>query len=124
MPLSEAAEALRLLVAGDAVTTRQRGRAMRGSRARGSWRPRLGGGARPAADTGAARHGRARTCTVCSRGESADIRRLSRQRQVTVMVNMLPGTSQAAVQARMTSSPANSAWRPAIPAGSAANLAS
>jgi HAE1 family hydrophobic/amphiphilic exporter-1 len=34
--------------------------------------------------------------------ESPDIRRLSRQRQVTVMVNLLPGTSQAAVQAQMT----------------------
>src|SRR6185436_11121137 len=38
-----------------------------------------------------------------SRGEApADIRRLNRQRQVTVAANMLPGTSQAAAQARMS----------------------
>jgi len=104
VPLSEAAEALRLLVGGDAVTTYNEGGEQYEVHVRAEASDR---------DSEAAL-GRlpipARLGTVAledvarfTRGEeSADIRRLSRQRQVTVMVNMLPGTSQAAVQAQMT----------------------
>ena len=104
VPLAEAAEALRLLVGGDAVTTYNEGGEQYEVHVRAEADDR---------DSEAAL-GRlpipSRLGTVAledvarfSRGEeSADIRRLSRQRQVTVMVNMLPGTSQAAVQAQMT----------------------
>jgi HAE1 family hydrophobic/amphiphilic exporter-1 len=104
VPLSEAAEALRLLVGGDAVTTYNEGGEQYEVHVRAEANDR---------DSEAAL-GRlpipSRVGTVAledvarfTRGaESADIRRLSRQRQVTVMVNMLPGTSQAAVQAQMT----------------------
>ena len=70
VPLSEAAEALRLLVSGDAVTTyNEGGEQYRGPRACGSGRPWFGGGAGPAADTVAGWYGRARGCrTVYSRG--------------------------------------------------------
>ena len=104
VPLSEAAEALRLLVSGDAVTTYNEGGEQYEVHVRAE-----------ADDRGSeAALGRlpipSRAGTVAledvarfTRGEeSADIRRLSRQRQVTVMVNLLPGTSQAAVQTQMT----------------------
>jgi HAE1 family hydrophobic/amphiphilic exporter-1 len=104
VPLAEAAEALRLLVGGDAVTTYNEGGEQYEVHVRAEADDR---------DSEAAL-GRlpipSRLGTVAledvarfTRGEeSADIRRLSRQRQVTVMVNLLPGTSQAAVQAQMT----------------------
>jgi len=104
VPLSEAAEALRLLVGGDAVTTYNEGgeqyevhvRAEAGDR---DSEAALGRLPIPARLGTVALEDVARF----TRGEeSADIRRLSRQRQVTVVVNMLPGTSQAAVQAQMT----------------------
>jgi hydrophobic/amphiphilic exporter-1 (mainly G- bacteria), HAE1 family len=104
VPLSEAAEALRLLVGGDAVTTYNEGgeqyevhvRAEAGDR---DSEAALGRLPIPSRLGTVALEDVARF----TRGEeSADIRRLSRQRQVTVMVNMLPGTSQAAVQAQMT----------------------
>jgi HAE1 family hydrophobic/amphiphilic exporter-1 len=104
VPLSEAAEALRLLVGGDAVTTYNEGgeqyevhvRAEAGDR---DSEAALGRLPIPSRLGTVALEDVARF----TRGEqSADIRRLSRQRQVTVVVNMLPGTSQAAVQAQMT----------------------
>jgi len=104
VPLSDTAEALRLLVGGDAVTTYNEGGEQYEVHVRAE-----------ADDRGSeAALGRlpipARLGTVALedvarfiRGEaSSDIRRLSRQRQVTVLVNLLPGTSQAAVQAQMT----------------------
>jgi multidrug efflux pump subunit AcrB len=57
---------------------------------------------RPSAGCRSARgwvRSRWRTSQGFASGEApADIRRLSRQRQVTVNVNLLPGTSQASVQ--------------------------
>jgi hydrophobic/amphiphilic exporter-1 (mainly G- bacteria), HAE1 family len=104
VPLSEAAEALRLLVSGDAVTTYNEGgeqyevhvRAEAGDRDSEAALGRLPIPSRlgTVALEDVARFARGE--------ESADIRRLSRQRQVTVMVNLLPGTSQAAVQTQMT----------------------
>jgi hydrophobic/amphiphilic exporter-1 (mainly G- bacteria), HAE1 family len=104
VPLSEAAEALRLLVSGDAVTTYNEGgeqyevhvRAEAGDR---DSEAALGRLPIPSRLGTVALEDVARF----TRGEeSADIRRLSRQRQVTVMVNLLPGTSQAGVQTQMT----------------------
>jgi HAE1 family hydrophobic/amphiphilic exporter-1 len=103
VPLSEAAEALRLLVNGDAVTTYNEGGEQYEVHVRAEADDRdseeaLGRlpipsriGTVPLEDVARFTRGE----------ESADIRRLSRQRQVTVVVNLLPGTSQAAVQAQM-----------------------
>ena len=104
VPLSEAADALRLLVGGDAVTTYNEGgeqyevhvRAAAGDR---DSEAALGRLPIPSRVGTIALEDVARF----TRGEeSADIRRLSRQRQVTVVVNLLPGTSQAAVQTQMS----------------------
>jgi HAE1 family hydrophobic/amphiphilic exporter-1 len=104
VPLADAADALRLLVGGDAVTTYNEGGEQyevhvraeaddRNSEAAIGRLPvpsRLG----PVALENVARF---------ERGEAAsDVRRLARQRQVTVIVNLLPGTSQATVQNEMT----------------------
>jgi HAE1 family hydrophobic/amphiphilic exporter-1 len=100
VPLAEAADALRLLVGGDAVTTYNEGgeqyevhvRAEANDRDSAAAIGRLPVPARlgPIALENVARF---------ARGEApSDIRRLSRQRQVTVVVNLLPGTSQRAVQ--------------------------
>jgi HAE1 family hydrophobic/amphiphilic exporter-1 len=104
VPLAEAADALRLLVGGDAVTTYNEG----GEQYEVYVRAELGD-----RDSEAAigrlpipsRLGPIALENVASfaRGEApSDIRRLSRQRQVTVTVNLLPGTSQATVQDEMT----------------------
>jgi HAE1 family hydrophobic/amphiphilic exporter-1 len=104
VPLSEAAEALRLLVSGDAVTTYNEGGEQYEVHVRAEADDRdsedaLGRLPIPARMGTVALEDVARF----TRGEeSADIRRLSRQRQVTVVVNLLPGTSQAAVQTQMT----------------------
>ena len=104
VPLAEAAEALRLLVGGDAVTTYNEG----GEQYEVHVRAEAGDRDSEAALGRLPIPSRLGTVTLedvarFARGEeSADIRRLSRQRQVTVTVNLLPGTSQAAVQAQMT----------------------
>jgi HAE1 family hydrophobic/amphiphilic exporter-1 len=104
VPLSEAAEALRLLVSGDAVTTYNEGGEQYEVHVRAEADDRdsedaLGRLPIPSRMGTVALEDVARF----TRGEeSADIRRLSRQRQVTVVVNLLPGTSQAAVQEQMT----------------------
>ena len=104
VPLADAADALRLLVGGDAVTTyneageqyevhvraRMDDRDSEAAIGRLPVPSRLG----PIALENVASF---------SSGEApSDIRRLSRQRQVTVTVNLLPGTSQAAVQDEIT----------------------
>jgi HAE1 family hydrophobic/amphiphilic exporter-1 len=104
VPLAETAEALRLLVGGDAVTTYNEGGEQYEVHVRADADDRGSEAALGQLPV------RARVGTVALEDvarftrseESADIRRLSRQRQVTVMVNLLPGTSQAAVQAQMT----------------------
>ena len=108
VPLADAADALRLLVGGDAVTTyneageqyevhvraRMDDRDSQAAIGRLPVPSRLG----PIALENVASF---------SSGEApSDIRRLSRQRQVTVTVNLLPGTSQAAVQDEITAAAA------------------
>ena len=116
--VSDAADALRLLVGGDQVTTyneageqyevhlRAEG-ANRGSQAAIAPLPvpssRLGSVALDNIATFT--HGEAPT----------DIRRLNRQRQVTVGANMLPGTSQAAAQEQIARGGRAARPRPGIP---------
>ena len=108
VPLADAAEALRLLVGGDAVTTYNEGGEQYEVHVRAEADDR---------NTEAAigrlpvpsRLGPVALENVASfeRGEAAsDVRRLARQRQVTVTVNLLPGTSQATVQNEMTAAAA------------------
>ena len=117
--VSDAAEALRLLVGGDQVTTyNEGGRAVRGAPARRGAEPRLGGGDRPAARC--PRRGSAACRSTTSRrfahGDApADIRRLNRQRQVTVGANMLPGTSQAAAQQQIARGRGTARTRARVP---------
>jgi HAE1 family hydrophobic/amphiphilic exporter-1 len=100
VPLAEAADALRLLVGGDAVTTYNEGGEQYEVHVRAQLNDR---------DSAAAigrlpvpsRLGPIALENVASFATSeapSDIRRLSRQRQVTVIVNLLPGASQRAVQ--------------------------
>ena len=103
MSIGDAAEALRLLVGGDAVTTFNDG----GEQYRG---PAARAGRGSHAPTG--RHCGADGAVVAASGSvsldniatfehdaaPATISRIARQRQVTIVANMLPGTSQAGVQ--------------------------
>jgi len=104
VPLTEAADALRLLVGGDAVTTYNEGGEQYEVHVRAEADDRNSEAAIGRLPV-PSRLGPVALENVASfeRGEAAsDIRRLSRQRQVTVTVNLLPGTSQATVQNEMT----------------------
>ena len=99
--LSDAAEALRLLVGGDAVTTyneagEQYEVHVRAEAADRSSQAALGQLPVPSSRLGAVA---LENVASFSPGEApSDIRRLGRQRQVTVSANLLPGVSQATVQ--------------------------
>jgi HAE1 family hydrophobic/amphiphilic exporter-1 len=104
VPLADAAEALRLLVGGDAVTTYNEGGEQYEVHVRAESADRDTAAAIGRLPVPSARLGSVMLENVASfaSGESpSDIRRLARQRQVTVSVNLLPGTSQAAVQNQM-----------------------
>jgi multidrug efflux pump subunit AcrB len=99
--LSDAAEALRLLVGGDAVTTYNEGGEQYEVHVRAEASDRTSDDALGQLPVPSSRLGAVTLDNVArfSRGEApSDIRRLGRQRQVTVIANLLPGTSQAAVQ--------------------------
>jgi Cation/multidrug efflux pump len=99
--LSDAAEALRLLVGGDAVTTYNEGGEQYEVHVRAEASDRTSDDALGQLPVPSSRLGAVTLDNVArfSRGESpSDIRRLGRQRQVTVIANLLPGTSQATVQ--------------------------
>jgi hydrophobic/amphiphilic exporter-1 (mainly G- bacteria), HAE1 family len=99
--VSDAAEALRLLVGGDAVTTYNEGGEQYEVHVRAEARDRDSEAAIARLPVPSSRLGSVALENVASfqRGSApADIRRLSRQRQVTLGGNLLPGTSQAAVQ--------------------------
>jgi HAE1 family hydrophobic/amphiphilic exporter-1 len=103
--LSDAAEALRLLVGGDAVTTYNEGGEQYEVHVRAEAADRTSDGALGQLSVPSSRLGAVTLDNVArfSRGEApSDIRRLGRQRQVTVSANLLPGTSQAAVQNAMS----------------------
>ena len=101
VPLADAADALRLLVGGDAVTTYNEGGEQYEVHVRAEATDRDTAAAIGRLPIPSSRLGSVMLENVASfaSGEApSDIRRLARQRQVTVSVNLLPGTSQAAVQ--------------------------
>ncbi|MFN8062214.1 MAG: efflux RND transporter permease subunit [Vicinamibacterales bacterium] len=102
--ISDAAEALRLLVGGDEVTNYNEG----GEQYEVHLRARAQDRETPDAIAGmtipSSRLGSVALENVAdfSRGSApADISRVSRQRQVTIIANLLPGASQAEAQAQM-----------------------
>ena len=104
VPLVDAADALRLLVGGDAVTTYNEGGEQYEVHVRAETADRDTAAAIGRLPIPSSRLGSVMLDNVASFASDeapSDIRRLSRQRQVTVLVNLLPGTSQAAVQNQM-----------------------
>ena len=99
--ISDAAEALRLLVGGDQVTTYNEGgeqyevhlRAQQGNR---STAQSIGGLTVPSSRLGSVSLDN--VADFSPRSAPSDISRLARQRQVTIFGNLLPGASQAEVQ--------------------------
>ena len=99
--ISDAAEALRLLVGGDQVTTYNEGgeqyqvhlRAQSGDR---STAQAIGTLTVPSSRLGAVSLDN--VADFSPRSAPSDISRLSRQRQVTIVANLLPGASQSEVQ--------------------------
>jgi HAE1 family hydrophobic/amphiphilic exporter-1 len=107
--LSDAADALRLLVGGDAVTTYNEAGEQYEVHLRAEAADRSTDASLAEMPVPSSRLGSVALENIArlSRGEApADIRRLGRQRQVTVVVNLLPGTSQAAVQDAVTAAAA------------------
>jgi HAE1 family hydrophobic/amphiphilic exporter-1 len=103
--VSDAAEALRLLVGGDAVTTYNEAGEQYEVHVRAEASDRTSDEALGQLPVPSSRLGAVTLDNVArfSRGEApSDIRRLGRQRQVTVSANLLPGASQAAVQNAMS----------------------
>ena len=126
VPLADAADALRLLVGGDAVTTYNEGGEQYEVHVRAEADDRNSEAAIGRLPV-PSRLGPVALENVASfeRGEAAsDVRRLARQRQVTVIVNLLPGTSQATVQNEMTAAAGRLASAGTIEEGSAVNRAS
>ena len=99
--LSDAAEALRLLVGGDAVTTYNEAGEQYEVYVRADVADRRSEESLGQLPVPSSRLGAVALENVASFSPGAapsDIRRLGRQRQVTVIANLIPGASQAAVQ--------------------------
>jgi HAE1 family hydrophobic/amphiphilic exporter-1 len=99
--VSDAADALRLLVGGDSVTTYNEAGEQYEVHLRAEEQDRGSQAAIARLTVPSSRLGTVSLENIASftHGEApADIRRLNRQRQVTVGANMLPGTSQSAAQ--------------------------
>ena len=107
--VSDAADALRLLVGGDQVTTYNEGGEQYEVHLRAEGTDRGSEAAIGRLTVPSSRLGGVALENIASfaHGEApADIRRLNRQRQVTVSANMLPGTSQSAAQEQMAAAAA------------------
>jgi len=103
--IADAAEALRLLVGGDQVTTYNEAGEQYEVHLRAQDQDRGSEAAVGQLTVPSSRLGSVTLENIASFSRGAapsDIRRLNRQRQVTVAANMLPGTSQTAAQAQMT----------------------
>jgi hydrophobic/amphiphilic exporter-1 (mainly G- bacteria), HAE1 family len=103
--IADAAEALRLLVGGDQVTTYNEGGEQYEVHLRAQNQDRGSEAAVGQLTVPSSRLGSVALDNIAtfSRGAApSDIRRLNRQRQVTVAANMLPGTSQTAAQATLS----------------------
>ena len=101
--ISDAADALRLLVGGDQVTTFNEAGEQYEVHLRAEENTAAREAAIAALPVPSSRLGTVSLDNIASfeRGDApADISRMARQRQVTVNANMLPGTSQAAAQQR------------------------
>jgi HAE1 family hydrophobic/amphiphilic exporter-1 len=99
--VSDAAEALRLLVGGDQVTTYNEGGEQYEVHVRAEAKDRTSEAAIAMLPVPSSRLGSValdNIATFVPDSAPTEIRRLNRQRQVTVGANMLPGTSQAAAQ--------------------------
>jgi HAE1 family hydrophobic/amphiphilic exporter-1 len=99
--VSDAAEALRLLVGGDQVTTYNEGGEQYEVHVRADAKDRTSVEAIAMLPVPSSRLGSValdNIATFVSDSAPTEIRRLNRQRQVTVGANMLPGTSQAGAQ--------------------------
>ncbi|MBI4264041.1 MAG: efflux RND transporter permease subunit [Acidobacteria bacterium] len=99
--LSDAADALRLLVAGDAVTTYNEGGEQYEVHLRAEAADRASEASLGQMPVPSSRLGTVALENIASLAPSdapSEIRRLGRQRQVTVSFSLLPGVSQAAVQ--------------------------
>ena len=104
VPITDAAEALRLLVGGDQVSTYNEGGEQYQVYLRAEDRNRGSEGAIAALPVPSTRLGIVTLDNIArlAPGDApATISRTSRQRQVTLTANMLPGTSQAAVQQKI-----------------------
>ena len=104
VPVADAAEALRLLVGGDQVTTFNEGSEQYEVHLRARAENRATQAAIGAMPVPSSRLGNVSLDSVAdfTPGTApSDINRLGRQRQVTVFANLLPTASQAAVQASM-----------------------
>jgi len=115
VPITDAAEALRLLVGGDQVTTYNEGGEQYEVHLRAEDRNRGSETAITALPVPSSRLGIVTLDNIArlAPGDApATISRTSRQRQVTLTANMLPGTSQAAVQQQI----ADAAGRLGMPA--------
>jgi HAE1 family hydrophobic/amphiphilic exporter-1 len=120
VPLSDAAEALRLLVGGDAVTTYNEAGEQYEVHVRAEADDRGSEAAIGRLPIPSSRLGTVAVEDVArfTYGEaSSDIRRLSRQRQVTVTVNLLPGISQAGVQTQMAEAASDLGMAPGYTGG-------
>ena len=103
--IADAADALRLLVGGDQVTTYNEGGEQYEVHLRAQNQDRGSEAAVGQLTVPSSRLGSVALDNIAtfSRGAApSDIRRLNRQRQVTVAANMLPGTSQTAAQATLS----------------------
>jgi HAE1 family hydrophobic/amphiphilic exporter-1 len=102
--VSDAAEALRLLVGGDQVTTYNEGGEQYEVHVRAEARDRTSEEAIALLPVPSSRLGSVTLTNLASFSPDSaptEIRRLNRQRQVTVGANMLPGTSQAGAQTQI-----------------------
>jgi HAE1 family hydrophobic/amphiphilic exporter-1 len=102
--VSDAAEALRLLVGGDQVTTYNEGGEQYEVHVRAGERDRTSEEAVALLPVPSSRLGTVtldNIATFAPDSAPTEIRRLNRQRQVTVGANMVPGTSQATAQQAM-----------------------
>jgi HAE1 family hydrophobic/amphiphilic exporter-1 len=103
--IGDAAEALRLLVGGDAVTTFNQGGEQYDVVLRAREEDRTTQAAISALSVPSSRLGSVTLDNIATFEKDAapaTISRISRQRQVTVVANMLPGTSQATAQEQIT----------------------
>jgi HAE1 family hydrophobic/amphiphilic exporter-1 len=107
--VADAADALRLLVGGDQVTTYNEAGEQYEVHLRAEGRDRESEDAIGQLTVPSSRLGSVTLENIATftKGEApSDIRRLNRQRQVTVTANMLPGTSQAGAQEQLMSAAA------------------